>query len=151
MASRLPELIDAVVAACTGAPGLEDVAVTDGPVVTDSRAGEWLIVGYDGDQAGSFEAGQTEGGWSDLYTGREEQLQLVVAVLVLRGATEIRAARQRAYEIAGPLEQLLAANPSLGMPGAGDIAIGTSVLVQEQTDRGAQVRLLLQLTGRAFT
>ncbi|MFF2650387.1 hypothetical protein [Streptomyces sp. NPDC058045] len=150
MTSRLPELIDAVVAACTTAPGLDGVQVIDGPAVTDSRAGEWLIVGYDGDAGGTFEAGQTEGGWATLGTDREERLQLVAAIVVLRGGTDVRAARARAYEIAAPLEQLLAASPSLGMRSA-ELAIGASALVQEQTDRGAQVRLLLQLTGRAFT
>ncbi|MEV1020705.1 hypothetical protein [Streptomyces sp. NPDC050264] len=150
MASRLPELIDAVTVRAAAAPALEGVVVADGPQVTNSSAREWLVVGFDGDPDGSFEAGQTAGGWATLGTDREEQLQLTVAVIVMRGDTDVRAARARAYEIAAPLEQLLAADPSLGMRSA-EVAIAASALVQEQTTNGVQVRLLLQLAGRAFT
>ena len=38
MASRIPELIDALVAAFRADAGLEGVEVTDGPQVTDSQA-----------------------------------------------------------------------------------------------------------------
>jgi hypothetical protein len=150
MTSRLPELIDAVTARAGAVSGLAGVMVTDGPQVTDSDAREWLIVGFDGNPEGEFEAGQTSGGWATLGTDREEQLQLVVAVIVMRGDTDVRAARQRAYEIAAPVEQLLGADPSLGMRSA-EVAIGGTQLVQEQTSNGVQVRLLLQLVGRAFT
>ncbi|MFF1686078.1 hypothetical protein [Streptomyces sp. NPDC058254] len=150
MASRLPELIDALVARLQGQPGLDGVEVVDGPQVTDSTAPDWLVVGFDGDPLGGFEAGQTVGGWATLGTDREEQLQLVVAVITARGDTDVSAARRRVYEIAAPVEALLGADPSVGLASA-EVAIGASALVQEQTDRGVQVRLLLQLTGRAFT
>lgn len=150
MASRLPDLIDALVAQLQAQPALDGVEVVDGPLVTDSPSPDWVVVGFDGDDGGTFEAGQTVGGWSGVGTRREEELQLVVAVIAARGDTDVQAARRRVYEIASPIEALLAATPSLGLAEA-ECAIGASALVQEQTNRGVQVRLMLQLVGRAFT
>lgn len=148
MASRIPELIDALVAQLGADPELAGVAVVDGPEVSEAVVPDWLIVGWSGDE-GNFQAAQTVGGWASLATGREEQLDLTVAAIATRGDTEVRAARLRVYEIGARLEALLFADPSLGLASL-EVAIEASQLIQDQTDQGVQARLLLTVAGRAF-
>lgn len=150
MTSRVPELIDALLAKSRPIPGLTDVAVTDGPEVSGSTARDWLLIGFDGDPGGEFLAAQTVGGWSSLSTGREEQLQVTCAAIANRSDTDVRAARQRVYEIGACLEELLRRDPSLGLASL-QVAIEASQLVQDQTDQGVQARLLLTVAGSAFT
>ncbi|MFD3483783.1 hypothetical protein [Streptomyces sp. NPDC058665] len=150
MASRVPELIDALVARLTPDPELTGVVVVDGPEINETDTPDWLIVGWSGDPDGDFQAAQTLGGWSDLGTGREEQLQVTVAAIAARGDTDVRAARVRVFEIAGRVEALLRADPSVGLSSL-EVAIEATQLVQEQDDNGAQATLLLTVAGRAFT
>lgn len=151
MASRLPELIDALMDNLSGHPAYAEANVVDGPRLINSPDTDWVVIGYSGDVGSGFEAGQTVGGWSGVGTRREEELQLVVALVADRGDPDaVREARQRVYEMAAPLEELLAANPTLGLAEA-ECAIGASTLTQAQTDSGVQVYLMLQLVARAFT
>ncbi|WP_435643364.1 hypothetical protein ACR9VJ_18120 [Streptomyces sp. H49] len=152
MGSRVPEVIDALVALgqAEAAAELAGVQVTDGPEVTGSGASDWLIIGFDGDPDGDFRAAQTVGGWAGLGSGREEQWQVTVAAIASRGDTEVRAARERAYEIGARVEAWLRADPSLGLRSL-EAAIEASQLTQDQTDQGVQAVLLLTVAGRAFT
>jgi hypothetical protein len=129
---------------------LSGVYVADGPEVTASGAGDWLIIGFDGDPTGDFQAAATVGGWAGLGTRREEQFQVTVAAVASRGDTDARAARLRAYEIGARVEVWLAADPRLGLPEL-EAAIEASRLIQDQTDTGVQAVLLLTVAGRAFT
>lgn len=157
MPSRIPEVIDALVAlgktepvyepADDGTPG---VVVADGPQVTDDATPDWLVIGFDGDPNGDFEAATSVGGWADLSTGREEEFQITVAAIASRGDTDIVTARLRAYEIAAPVEAWLREDPSIGLRSVEAAIVGTR-LTQDQTDQGAQVVLLLSVAGRAFT
>ncbi|WP_112469417.1 hypothetical protein [Streptomyces triticisoli] len=152
MGSRVPEVIDALVALGAADPELDEVQVSDGPEVTDTSALDWLIVGFDGDPNGDFQAAQTVGGWTDFGTGREEQFQVMVAAVAQRGDTDVRAARMRAYEIGARVEAWLRADPSIGLgPGQVEAAIEASQLTQDQTQQGAQAVLLLTVAGRALT
>lgn len=149
MGSRVPELIEALVALGRTDGDLKGVVVTDGPEKSDREAPEWLIVGFDGDPEGDFQAASTVGGWSDLAGGREEEFQLTLAAIASRGDTDVTKARLRAYEIAGVVEQWLR-DPSLGLRSL-EAGIGATRLVQDQTDDGVQAVLLLTVAGRAFT
>lgn len=156
MGSRVPEVIEALVALGKTEPAYEPaedgtgaVMVADGPEVTDDAAPDWLVVGFDGDPNGDFEAATSVGGWSDLGTGREEEFQITVAAIASRGDKDIVAARKRAYEIAAPVEAWLRTNPSIGLRSV-EAAIAGTRLTQDQTDQGAQVVLLLSVAGRAF-
>lgn len=149
MGSRVPEVIDALVALGKTDPGLDGVQVSDGPEVTESGALDWLIVGFDGDPNGDFQAATSVGGWSDLRTGREEQFQITVAAIAQRGDTDVRAARQRAYQIGGCVEAWLRADPGIGLPSL-EAAVEATQLTQDQ-DKGVQAVLLLTVAGRAFT
>lgn len=151
MTSRVPELIDALVAACRAAPGLADIAVADGPEISESNPPEWLMIGFDGDADSNFQAAQSVITWaSPVSTDQEEQLQVTCAVFTSRGDTDVRAARARAYEIGGVLEQLLKADPSVGLRSL-EVAIQATQLAQPQMAMGAQAQLVLTVAGRTFT
>jgi len=150
MGSCVPEVIGALVALGRVDDALDGVVISDGPEVTDTAAREWLVVGFDGDPEGDFQAAQTVGGWSDLRTGREETFQVTVAAIASRGDTDVPAARRRAYEIGAVVEGWLRADPSIGLPSLEAGVEGTR-LTQDQTDQGVQVVLLLTVAGRAFT
>lgn len=150
MPSRVPELIDALVARWRGAEGLAGVEVTDGPQVTDSAAADWVLVGYDGDADGDFMAASATQDWSGMSTRRGEEIALAVGVVAARGDTDVKAARDRVYALARVLEDDLSANPSVGLQSV-QVAVGSSRLHQEQTQSGVQARLLLSLTCNAFT
>jgi hypothetical protein len=149
MGSRVPEVIDTLVALGRTDPELDGVRVTDGPEVTEDAAQDWLIIGFDGDPAGDFMAAQTVGGWAGLSSRREEQFQITVAAVASRGDTDVRAARMRAYEIGARVEAWLLEAPNLGLEGL-EAAIEASQLTQDQ-DNGVQAVLLLTVAGSAFT
>lgn len=157
MGSRVPEVIDVLVQLAKTEDAYEasadhpcGVVVADGPQVTDDESPDWLVVGFDGDPDGDFESAQTVGGWSDLGGGREEEFQVTVAAISNRGDANNVAARARVYEIAARVEAWLMADPSLGLPGL-EAFVGGTRLVQDQTEKGASVRLLLSVAGRGFT
>ncbi|MFF8034921.1 hypothetical protein [Streptomyces sp. NPDC016626] len=149
MNSRIPEVLEALVQLGTTDPDIKGVVVTDGPEATESAAQDWLIVGYDGDPSGDFEAAQSAAEYTGLGGRQEEQFQIIVAAVANRGDTDVAAARQRAYEIGGQVVAWLQADPSLGLREL-EAGIGSIRLVQEPTEQGASVRLLLIVVGRAF-
>ncbi|MFE7347522.1 hypothetical protein [Streptomyces fimicarius] len=148
--SRVPELIDALVAALRADEGLAGVVVTDGPEVTAGAVPDWIVVGFDGDGDGDFQAASSVQDWASLGTDRTEQFQLTVAVIALRGDTDVKAARDRVYALAAPVRALLWADPSLGLPSL-QVGVGAAQLSQVQTEQGVQAVLLLTLAGEAFT
>jgi hypothetical protein len=152
MGSRVPEVIDALVALGQAEADAElaGVRVTDGPQVTDTAAPDWLVIGYDGDPDGDLQAAATVGGWAGLGVRREEQFQVTVAAIASRGATDVRTARVRAYEIGARVEAWLSADPRLGLREL-EAAIEATRFIQDQTDQGVQAVLLLTVAGRAFT
>ncbi|MCW5252216.1 hypothetical protein [Streptomyces sp. SHP 1-2] len=150
MVSRVPEVIAQLVALGEADKELHGVRVSDGPEVTGDAALDWLIVGFDGDPSGDFEAAQSTSVGTDLGAGREEDWQVTVAAIAQRGDTDVVTARARAYEIGGRVAAWLQADPALGLPSL-QAGIGATRLTQDQTDRGAQAVLLMTVAGRAFT
>ncbi|MEU0109510.1 hypothetical protein ABZ313_29715 [Streptomyces sp. NPDC006251] len=142
-------MIEALVGLGKTDPDLKDVVVADGPEVTDSGAPDWLIVGFDGDASGDFEAAQSVADFAGLGTRREEEFQLTVAAVANRGDKDIVAARKRVYEIGARVVAWLRASPNLGLAEL-EAGIGATRLVQGQTDQGAQAVLLLTVAGRGF-
>ncbi|GHA61087.1 hypothetical protein ACFWMH_22035 [Streptomyces tendae] len=150
MGSRVPEVIDRLLALGAADSALKGVRVSDGPELTEDDDPEWLIPGWDADPNGDYQAASTLGGWAGLGSRREEQFQITVAVIAFNGDTDVRAARERAYEIAYAVEAWFAADPSIGLPEL-EAAIEASQLTQDQTDKGAKATLLLTVAGRGFT
>lgn len=147
--SQVPVVIDALVSRWGTDPGLAGVQVTDGPLVTDSDAPDWLTVGYTGDETGDFQAAASEQDWAGMGTSRTEEIQLTVGIVCLRGDNKVKKARDRAYEILAVLAGSLRADPSAGLPHT-QIGIASSVLHEEPTTRGARARLVLTLAARTF-
>ncbi|MFC7892685.1 hypothetical protein [Streptomyces sp. NPDC057381] len=150
MRSRVPEVIARLVALGNADTALTGVHVSDGPEVTETQAADWLIIGFDGDQTGDFEAAQSVSDWTDLGSGREEEFQVTVAAVAKRGDTDTVAARARVYEIGDRVEAWTRDDPSLGLVSL-QAGIGATRLVQDQTDNGAQAVLLMTVAGRGFT
>ncbi|MFZ4143388.1 hypothetical protein ACOZDZ_22050 [Streptomyces griseoincarnatus] len=149
MHSRVPEVISALVGLGKTDPDLDGVRIADGAEVTDSAVPDWLVVGYDGDPSGDFEAAQSVAEYVGLGTRREEQFTVTVAAIVSRGDTDIAAARARAYEIGSRVVAWIEASPSLGLPEL-EAGVGATRLSQGQDPQGAQAVLLLTVTGRGW-
>ncbi|MFJ9374432.1 hypothetical protein [Streptomyces sp. NPDC101455] len=140
--SRVPELIDALMAALAASPDLATVQVVDGPLVTDSAAQEWVFIGYDGDEEGDFITATTQQEWAGLGAKKKnEDITLTGAVLVQRGSTDVRSCRIRTYEVFAAVENVLRADPSLGFPTPTVCAVTEHTFHQEQTADGIQGRI----------
>lgn len=140
--SKVPVLLDALVAVCQGLPGLSGAEVTDGPVVTGSAAPDWVVVGFDGDPGGDFQAATVEADWTDLATGRGEQIRIPVTIVVTRGDTDVKTARDEAFAYSSAITGALRADPTLGVPQVQAAAAETR-LNQLMTQDGVEVRLML--------
>lgn len=149
MISLVPKVIGRLVELGNADELLKDVAVADGPEVTESAAADWLIVGFDGDPSGDFEAAESIAEYVGLSTRREEQFQITLAAVANRGDTDIVAARARAYEIGGRVIAWFEASPSLGLPEL-EAGVAGLRLVQDQTEQGASARLLITVAGRGW-
>lgn len=140
--SKIPAVIDALVSALQGAPGLSDVEVMDGPVMSDGTAPDWVCVGFDGDPNGSFESATAEAAYNDLYTTRAEQITVPCSVVVSRGDTDVSEARTRAFTIYDAVAAVFATNPGIAGPQT-QSAVESTRLNQVQTSEGIEVRLAL--------
>lgn len=145
--SRVPALINAVLAALRSAPGLSGVQVVDGPLVTASAAQEWVFVGYDGDPEGDFTTAETEQTWAGLGArAKSESISLTCCVLVQRGSAEVSTCRDRTYAIFGSVEDVLRSDPSLGLPSPTTTQVASDSFHTEQTSNGVQGRLTFAVT-----
>lgn len=149
MDSRIPQVIKALVELGKTDPALEGVRVADGPEVSDTAAMDWLVVGYNGDPTGDFEAAQSVTQFVGLSTRREEEFQVTLAAISNRGDTDIVAARARVYAIGARVIEWLHASPNLGLDEL-EAGVGATRLMQEQTTQGASAGLLLTVAGRGF-
>lgn len=117
--------------------------------MSDTEAPDWLIIGFDGDPSGDFEAAQSTADFAGLGTRTEEQFQITVAAIASRGDKDVAAARARAYEIGGRVVAWLREDPRIGLASL-EAMVGATRLVQDQTDDGIQAVLLLTVAGRGF-
>lgn len=143
--SRLPDAIDTLYNRWKAAPGLgaAGVSVYDGPVVTDDALRESVWVGFNADPNGTFQVAETSQDWAGIGAKkRQEEFGVICAVYVPRGDTDIRKARERAYEIFGAVEADLRSDPSLGFPPPTVVSLTDVTVFQEPTTSGIQVRLV---------
>lgn len=141
--SRVPEVLDALVTAFRASPGLQDVEVTDGPQMSNSTASDWICVGYDGDPEGEFQSAHVELDWTALSAKRGESMQIPVTVIVSRGSTEIKPARDDAFAY---YETISALMPTLKVPQT-RVAIGVNGFYQIQDKEGVHIRLALTVVA----
>lgn len=147
--SKVPAAIDALVAMFTTAEGLADVTVRDGASVSQARVSEIVSVGYTGTEgendADAIVSAEGLGGSPD-----REQFTIRCAAAALSGATDMPAARARAYELFGAAAAAIAANRTLN----GVVMramVGSHSLTQDQTDQGAQAVVTFEVSCDAYT
>ncbi|MGH8867813.1 MAG: hypothetical protein ACRDYU_07440 [Actinomycetes bacterium] len=146
--STAPAAITALVATFRAAPGLGPDMVLDGPTVTDASIFEVVTVGYQDDERPIAVEAQTTREGPALVPNRE-RYSVYCAAAVLRGDTDIAAARARAYELLAAAATALAADKTLG--GAVMSAqLGEHSLTQEMPD-GALARVPFEVLVDAFT
>lgn len=147
--SRVPDVIDALTDAFRVAPEFDGVTVWDGPQVSKAAPQEMLTVAFTGDDnesdvdAASLPEGLARQPDRETFTVR-------CAAAVLKGSTDMRAARRRAYELYSAAGAVLARDPRLG----GIVLrarLGAHSLTQAQTDRGAQAVIVFGVDCDAFT
>lgn len=148
--SRIPELIDGCVAAFGALPGLSDAIVADGPLVSGSADPLWVLVGFDGNGDGDFIAATSEADVSGMGMSNEEEINLTVSLVALRGDTDVKAARDAVYDLYRAVAGYLRANPGGPLPGA-EVLPRAYSLSQLQTPDGCQARIALTLRARTFT
>jgi hypothetical protein len=140
--SRAPAVIDALVAMCEAAAGLEGVKVHDGPQVTSAPLTSVICIGWDGDEDNS-EAVQSQQEWAAIgQKAKDETIQIPCAAIAWTGSTNVKTVRDRAYELVGAVEDALRADPSLGFPPPTIVAFAVGNAFQEQTASGAQCRVV---------
>lgn len=145
--SRVPNLIDNFLAALNAASGLDGVEIVDGPLVSDSAATEMVIVGFDADPEGEYEAASTTQTWAGIGAKRKnEEIQLVGAVLVRKGSVKVKPLRDRVFAIFAEVEAVVRADPSMGLPPPTVCAITDTSFRTPQTTRGIDGRLLFTLS-----
>lgn len=149
-ASSVPGALDALVTALRAAPGLADVTVFDGPVVTASGQQEAVTVGDIGDPEDPT-AVEGQNAREGLAPAPDrEQYTIRCAVIVRVGGGDASAARHRAYQLLGEIGGVLAGDQRLG--GAVMIAqLGSWSLAQGQDGKGALVTLAFNVDVDAFT
>lgn len=147
--SRVPAAIDALVTAFEAADELTGVTVWDGPQVSKATPQEMLTVAYSGEETDS-DAEATSipeglGGGAD-----RETFTIRCAAGVLRGTTDMAAARRRAYEIVALAGTVIARDPRLG----GCVMrarIASHSLRTDQTSSGAQAIVIFGIDCDAYS
>lgn len=112
--SQLSAAIDKLVALFTTA--LPGVQIADGLKVASDYAGDWAVVGGDGDIGEEEEAGRTTQRWMGLGAKtRDEEINIVCAVGSSSGnaETSMKPRRDRVWEMLTAVEAALRTDPGL--------------------------------------
>lgn len=147
--SALPALIDALFEGSRAA--LPNVGVYDGFAVTNDT-GDHLFIGVDDpDNQDGASSATTQQAWANAnHTARDESGDVTCAALSWNGDGDMKAARDAAYATCAAVENLLRANPALGVPSLLWTSFGTSQsLTQDQTDDGALALVVFTVSFRA--
>lgn len=147
--SVLPDLIDALVTAARTA--LPATKVYDGFGVTDDP-GDFLMVGVeDADLETAATSANSEQQWAhSTGTARDESGELTCVALSWNGDGDAKVARDAAFAITAAVENLLRANPSLGIPELLWTGYGSTVeLSQGQGKTGAEALVVFKVAFRA--
>lgn len=147
--SRVPDVVDALVDAFKVAEEFTDVTVWDGPELSGTVVLEMLSVAFTGDDndsdVQSTSVAEGLGGGID-----RETFTVRCSAAVLKGNSNMRAARRRAYELCSAAGAVLARDPSLGRLVL-RARLGQHTFKQMQTDRGAQALVVFGIDIDAYT
>jgi hypothetical protein len=120
--TRVGDAIAAIVAVLRADPAVTDLAsVVDGPIVSGADPETRIYIGYDGDNAGDYNATEEwSQGWVGLGAGhRSESFSVVCAVWSWSGDMDVSTRRARALAALAAVQAALRdpLNRGLGLPG----------------------------------
>lgn len=148
--SVVPALIDALVTNARAA--LPDVEVYDGLGVTTDPGNVYLMIGVDDpDQGNEAFSANSQQEWANAnYTARDEEGDIVCAVVAWNGDGDQKLARDDAYSVVGDVENMLRSTPSQGVANVLWTSFGSrSRLAQDQTEVGARAIVIFRIYFRA--
>ncbi|MFC3453999.1 hypothetical protein [Amycolatopsis speibonae] len=144
--SRIPEAIDAIIAALTTAQ--PDLQVWDGPIISGDYTNA-VYIGFDGQYEDSEElAVSAQQEWAGIgRNARNEDLQITCSVVVLTGNADTawKPTRDAAYSIIEAVGQVLRADPSVGLPPPVVAELVPGDFYQETGPAGMQARVLFSI------
>lgn len=145
MISTIPEVIDALVA--LGREQLPDVQVVDGQPVTSAL--DIVCIGFTGEPGEP--AVESIRGHEQLATEPDlESYAITCLASSLRGDTDAKAARDRAYEMVNTIASAIADDQTLGGV-AGYTRLSIESLTQQQVTNGAEATVRFVVAVDAFT
>jgi hypothetical protein len=146
--SVVPALIDALVSQSRAV--LPDVIVYDGFGVSDDP-GEFLMVGVSDDTDTASRAVSSHQEWANAnHTARDESGDVTCMAVSWNGDADQKAARDGVYATKGAVEDMLRADPDLGLDNVLWTSAGTDEnLDQNQDDAGALAILTFTIAYRA--
>lgn len=149
--SRIPALIDALVAQLPALLGANNVTVFDGYGVSNTRR-DTVMVGVDNRTAANpaFSAQSTQDpATANSQRNRDQNGAVTCAFYARRGAgaNQQKAARDAVYGYLALLEGALRADPTLGIAAGGNFQaqIGDERLSQNQNNKGADALLVFNV------
>lgn len=149
--SVIPQLIDALVAAATAALPDQGIVVLDGYGVTEFT-GNYLMIGIDDPYRpdASVSASSTQDWAHANYTTRNEEGDVTCAAVSWSGDANQKTSRDAAYATTAAVENLLRANPSLGLTALLWTSYGTTTqLEQSQDEDGSWALVVFSVHFRA--
>jgi hypothetical protein len=147
--SVIPALLDALIAAARTA--LPNLIVNDGFAVTNDP-GDFLMIGVDDpDRPDAALAVTSQQDWAHAnYTTRDEEGDITCAALSWTGDTNQKISRDAVFATTTAVENLLRANPSLGLANLLWTSYGSSTqLSQWQDAEGSTALVVFQVHFRA--
>lgn len=147
--SVIPALIDALVAAAKAA--LSNLLVNDGYGVTEDP-GNYLMIGVDDpDRPDAALSASSQQDWAHAnYTARDEEGDITCAALSWTGDTDQKVSRDAVFATTAAVENMLRANPSLGLANLLWTSYGSATqLNQWQDAEGSMALVVFQVHFRA--
>lgn len=144
----VPALITALVSAVDAA--LPDADVLDGDSVIET-ADDFVMIGVgDIDSEGRTTAANSKQEWANAnFTAKDETGQILCAASSFNGDGDIPRARRETFALMFAIEDVLRANPSLGVDGLLWAHLGDFDYDQWQSDSGAAGLLIFRIDFRA--
>jgi hypothetical protein len=153
--SVIPALIDALLTSARAALQQPEanpaVRVYDGFGLTE-EPGDFLMIGVDDpDVETAANSANSEQEWPHVgHVTRDERGEITCAAVSWNGDADPKAARDGAYAITAELEDLLRADPTVGVAGVLWTSFGTSTeLTQQQDKDGASAILIFKVAFMA--
>lgn len=143
--SAIPDVIDALVTACTSA--LTNISVYDGWGVSDDP-GDFLMIGVDDPDANNeTNSGSSQQDWANATgTKRNESGDISCAALSWNGDSDQKAARTAVFATTAAVEDVLRSDYTLGLPTLLWTSYGTSTqLTQSVNSTGAMALVVFKV------